>query len=357
MPFIYSATSRSTGRCGSTPDGGDARGGHHGVVCRAPLFHRLHGGGSVPPRFFGYLSMFTFAMLMLVTADNLVQLFFGWEGRRLASYLLIGFWYHKPEANAAAIKASSSIASATSASRSHLCGVHDDRGGRFRHHLPPGAGAGRQDHSLLQVGRRRPHLICVLLSWAPMGKSAQFLLHTWLPDAMEGPTPVSALIHAATMVTAGVFMVAGCRRCSSCQPDAQTFRHRDRRHHGDVRRHGRAGAERHQAHRRLFDLLAARLHVRRHGVGAYSVGMYHLFTLRSQGPSVPRFGLGDRGDASRAGHPQHGWAADKNPFTYITMVVGTLALTGFPMFAGYFSKDAIIEAAMRARIRRRCTAS
>jgi NADH-quinone oxidoreductase subunit L len=161
------------------------------------------------PRFFGYLSMFTFAMLMLVTADNLVQLFFGWEGVGLASYLLIGFWYHKPEANAAAIKA-----------------FVVNRIGDFGFALGIFAlfymtGAVDFDTVFAQapsiVGKTIPlfgwqieamTLICLLLFMGAMGKSAQFLLHTWLPDAMEGPTPVSALIHAATMVTAGVFMVA-----------------------------------------------------------------------------------------------------------------------------------------------------
>src|SRR6185437_15023275 len=161
------------------------------------------------PRFFAYLSMFTFAMLMLVTADNLVQLFFGWEGVGLASYLLIGFWYHKPEANAAAIKA-------------FVVNRIGDFGfalGIFAVFMLTGA------VDLDTVFAQAPALTgktihffywdvdaltltCLFLFMGAMGKSAQFLLHTWLPDAMEGPTPVSALIHAATMVTAGVFMVA-----------------------------------------------------------------------------------------------------------------------------------------------------
>src|SRR6266853_2416024 len=161
------------------------------------------------PRFFSYLSMFTFAMLMLVTADNLVQLFFGWEGVGLASYLLIGLWCHTPEANAAAIKA-----------------FIVNRVGDFGFSLGIFAvfmmtGAVKLDTVFAQapslVGKTIHFLswdfdaltlICLLLFMGAMGKSAQFLLHTWLPDAMEGPTPVSALIHAATMVTAGVFMVA-----------------------------------------------------------------------------------------------------------------------------------------------------
>ena len=161
------------------------------------------------PRFFAYLSLFTFAMLMLVTADNLVQLFFGWEGVGLMSYLLIGFWYDRPSANAAAIKA-----------------FVVNRVGDFGFSLgifltfyltgsiafdqvfaaAPGL-AGKTVH-FIGFNWDALTLACLLLFMGAMGKSAQFLLHTWLPDAMEGPTPVSALIHAATMVTAGVFMVA-----------------------------------------------------------------------------------------------------------------------------------------------------
>src|SRR6202000_1531346 len=161
------------------------------------------------PRFFAYLSFFTFAMLMLVTADNLVQMFFGWEGVGLASYLLIGFWYEKPSANAAAIKA-------------FVVNRIGDFGfslGMFAVFLLTGALnfetifaqapdlVGKNFH-FLWFDADALTVICLLLFMGAMGKSAQFLLHTWLPDAMEGPTPVSALIHAATMVTAGVFMVA-----------------------------------------------------------------------------------------------------------------------------------------------------
>src|SRR5687768_755616 len=162
------------------------------------------------PRFFAYLSLFTFAMLMLVTADNLVQMFFGWEGVGLASYLLIGFWYHKPSANAAALKA-------------FVVNRVGDFGfslGIFGTFLVFGtvsipaileAAPGMAGSTIGFAGMRvdTMTLICLLLFVGAMGKSAQLGLHTWLPDAMEGPTPVSALIHAATMVTAGVFMV--CR--------------------------------------------------------------------------------------------------------------------------------------------------
>ncbi len=176
------------------------------------------------PRFFAYLSIFTFFMLMLVTADNLVQMFFGWEGVGLASYLLIGFWYHKPEANAAAIKA-----------------FVVNRVGDFGFALGIFAlfamtGAVDFDTIFAQapslIGKTiwffgwhadALTLICLLLFMGAMGKSAQFLLHTWLPDAMEGPTPVSALIHAATMVTAGVFMVARLSPLFELAPNAQSF--------------------------------------------------------------------------------------------------------------------------------------
>src|SRR4029079_16715382 len=161
------------------------------------------------PRFFGYLSMFTFAMLMLVTADNLVQLFFGWEGVGLASYLLIGFWYHKPEANAAAIKAFIVNRIGDFGFALGIFAVYVMTGAIDLETIFAQAPAltGKTIH-FLSWDLDALTVICLLLFMGAMGKSAQFLLHTWLPDAMEGPTPVSALIHAATMVTAGVFMVA-----------------------------------------------------------------------------------------------------------------------------------------------------
>src|SRR5215468_5104429 len=176
------------------------------------------------PRFFAYLSLFTFAMLMLVTSDNLVQLFFGWEGVGLMSYLLIGFWYQKPEANAAAIKA-------------FIVNRVGDFGfslGIFTAFVMTGALdldtifaqapalTGKTIH-FLSSDVDALTLMCFLLFMGAMGKSAQFLLHTWLPDAMEGPTPVSALIHAATMVTAGVFMVARLSPLFDLAPTAQAF--------------------------------------------------------------------------------------------------------------------------------------
>src|SRR6266702_3986487 len=161
------------------------------------------------PRFFGYLSLFTFAMLMLVTADNLVQLFFGWEGVGLASYLLIGFWYQKPSANAAAIKAFVVNRVGDFGFALGIFAIFALVGSTDFDTIFGGA-SGLTGKTIDFLGWHTDALtlICLLLFMGAMGKSEQFLLHTWLPDAMEGPTPVSALIHAATMVTAGVFMVA-----------------------------------------------------------------------------------------------------------------------------------------------------
>jgi NADH-quinone oxidoreductase subunit L len=299
------------------------------------------------PRFFGYLSMFTFAMLMLVTADNLVQLFFGWEGVGLASYLLIGFWYHKPEANAAAIKA-----------------FIVNRVGDFGFALGIFAlfyrvGAVDFDTVFAQaptlVGKTIPlfgwnvdamTLICLLLFMGAMGKSAQFLLHTWLPDAMEGPTPVSALIHAATMVTAGVFMVARLSPLFELAPHAQAF----------VTFIGATtavfaatiGLVQNDIKRIIAYSTCSQLGYMfvAMGVGAYSVGMFHLFT-HAFFKALLFLGAGSVIHAMH--HEQDirymGGLKDRIPFTYVTMIVGTLALTGFPLTAGYFSKDAIIEAA------------
>jgi NADH-quinone oxidoreductase subunit L len=175
------------------------------------------------PRFFAYLSLFTFAMLMLVTADNLVQMFFGWEGVGLASYLLIGFWYEKPSANAAAIKAfvvnrvgdfgfALGIFMLFALSGSVI----------FDQIFAAAPGLAQKTMHVFGMNVNAMNMICLLLFMGAMGKSAQFLLHTWLPDAMEGPTPVSALIHAATMVTAGVFMVARLSPLFEYAPQALT---------------------------------------------------------------------------------------------------------------------------------------
>ena len=299
------------------------------------------------PRFFAYLSLFTFAMLMLVTADNLVQLFFGWEGVGLMSYLLIGFWYQKPEANAAAIKA-------------FVVNRIGDFGfslGIFAVFLMTGAVdfdtvfaqapalTGKTIH-FLSWDVDALTLICLLLFMGAMGKSAQFLLHTWLPDAMEGPTPVSALIHAATMVTAGVFMVARLSPLFELAPNAQTF----------VTFIGATtaffaatiGLVQNDIKRIIAYSTCSQLGYMfvAMGVGAYSVGMFHLFTHAF---FKALLFLGSGSVILAMHHEQDirhmGGLKDKIPFTYWTMVIGTLALTGFPLTAGYFSKDAIIEAA------------
>jgi len=299
------------------------------------------------PRFFCYLSFFTFAMLMLVTSDNLVQLFFGWEGVGLASYLLIGFWYHKPEANAAAIKA-------------FVVNRVGDFGfslGIFAVFALTGAVdfdtifaqapalAGKSFH-FLSWNVDALATVCLLLFMGAMGKSAQFLLHTWLPDAMEGPTPVSALIHAATMVTAGVFMVARLSPLFALSPGASAF----------VTFIGATtcmfaatiGLVQNDIKRVVAYSTCSQLGYMfvAMGVGAYSVGMFHLFThaffkaLLFLGSGSVIIAMHHEQDMRRMGGL---WR--KLPFTYATMLIGTLALTGFPFTAGYFSKDAIIESA------------
>ena len=299
------------------------------------------------PRFFGYLSFFTFAMLMLVTADNLVQLFFGWEGVGLASYLLIGFWYDRPAANAAAIKA-------------FVVNRVGDFGfslGIFAVFALTGAVdfdtifaqapalAGKSFH-FLSWNVDALTTVCLLLFMGAMGKSAQFLLHTWLPDAMEGPTPVSALIHAATMVTAGVFMVARLSPLFALSPGASAF----------VTFIGATtcmfaatvGLVQNDIKRVVAYSTCSQLGYMfvAMGVGAYSVGMFHLFThaffkaLLFLGSGSVIIAMHHEQDMRHMGGL---WR--KLPFTYATMVIGTLALTGFPLTAGYFSKDAIIESA------------
>ena len=307
-------------------------------------------GDPYKPRFFSYLSFFTFAMLMLATADNLVQLFFGWEGVGLASYLLIGFWYHKPEANAAAIKA-------------FLVNRVGDFGfslGIFAVFYLTGAvdfdtifalAPALAGKTLLFLSWKVNALtaVCLLLFMGAMGKSAQFLLHTWLPDAMEGPTPVSALIHAATMVTAGVFMVARLSPLFSLSPDASgfvtfigattaMFAATVALVQNDIKR-----IVAYSTCSQLGYMFVAM------GVGAYSVGMFHLFTHAFFKALL----FLCSGSVIIAMHHEQdirsmGGLWRKLPFTYATMVIGTLALTGFPFTAGYFSKDAIIESALVA---------
>jgi NADH-quinone oxidoreductase subunit L len=302
------------------------------------------------PRFFAYLSLFTFAMLMLVTADNLVQMFFGWEGVGLASYLLIGFWYHKPSANAAAIKA---FIVNRVGDFGFLLGIFAIfmLMGSIDFDTIFGGAAGLTGKTINFFGWRVDALTltCLLLFMGAMGKSAQFLLHTWLPDAMEGPTPVSALIHAATMVTAGVFMVARLSPLFELAPTAQAF----------VMFIGATtaffaatiGLVQNDIKRIVAYSTCSQLGYMfvAMGAGAYSVGMFHLFThaffkaLLFLGSGSVIYAMHHEQDIRNMGGL---WR--KIPYTYAVMVVGTLALTGFPLTAGYFSKDAIIESAYAA---------
>ena len=299
------------------------------------------------PRFFSYLSLFTFAMLMLVTADNLVQLFFGWEGVGLMSYLLIGFWYQKPEANAAAIKAFVVNRVGDFGFALGIFAVFAMTGAVDFDTVFAQAPAltGKTMH-FLSWDVDALTLICLLLFMGAMGKSAQFLLHTWLPDAMEGPTPVSALIHAATMVTAGVFMVARLSPLFELAPTAQTFV----TFIGGTTAFFAAtiGLVQNDIKRIVAYSTCSQLGYMfvAMGCGAYSVGMFHLFTHAF---FKALLFLGSGSVILAMHHEQDirhmGGLKDKIPFTYWTMVIGTLALTGFPLTAGYFSKDAIIEAA------------
>ncbi len=299
------------------------------------------------PRFFAYLSLFTFAMLMLVTSDNLVQMFFGWEGVGLASYLLIGFWYKKQSAKDAAMKA-------------FIVNRVGDFGfalGIFMVFWLTGsvafeqifaAAPGLKDAQTNFIGLHGHALTiaCILLFMGAMGKSAQFLLHTWLPDAMEGPTPVSALIHAATMVTAGVFMVARLSPLFEMAPAAQTvviiiggmtafFAATVGLVQNDIKR-----VVAYSTCSQLGYMFVAL------GAGGYAMGVYHLFT-HAFFKALLFLGAGSVIHAMH--HEQDirnmGGLARKIPYTAALMAIGTLALTGFPFTAGYYSKDAIIETA------------
>ncbi|GGH21450.1 NADH dehydrogenase subunit L [Cribrihabitans marinus] len=310
-------------------------------------------GESYKPRFFAYLSFFTFAMLMLVTADNLVQMFFGWEGVGVASYLLIGFYYRKPSANAAAIKA-----------------FVVNRVGDFGFALGIFAlfflvdsinlsdifaavpTLAETQLTFLWAEWNAAEVVALLLFIGAMGKSAQLILHTWLPDAMEGPTPVSALIHAATMVTAGVFLVSRMSPLYEFAPNASGF----------VMFLGAATAffaatvglvqtdiKRVIAYSTCSQLgymfVAA-------GVGMYSAAMFHLFT-HAFFKALLFLGAGSVIHAMH--HEQemtnYGGLRKKIPYTFWAMMIGTLAITGvgIPLttigFAGFLSKDAIIESA------------
>jgi len=296
-------------------------------------------------RFMSYLSLFTFAMLTLVTSDNFIQLFFGWEGVGLCSYFLIGFWFKKPSANAAAIKA-------------FLVNRVGDFGfalGIFLIFYIFGTVNYNEvfqkipeilDRELVFIGINinAVDLICLLLFLGAMGKSAQIFLHTWLPDAMEGPTPVSALIHAATMVTAGVFLVVRCSPIYEYSELALSiitiigmftafFAASVALVQTDIKK-----IIAYSTCSQLGYMFFAA------GVGAYSVAMFHLFThaffkaLLFLGSGSVIHSFKDEQDID-----QMGGVWKKLPYTYVLMIIGTLALTGFPFLSGFYSKDAIIE--------------
>ena len=297
------------------------------------------------PRFMAYLSLFTFAMLMLVTSDNFIQLFFGWEGVGLCSYFLIGFWFKKDTANSAAIKA-------------FVVNRVGDFGfalGIFLIFYLFGtvnyAEVFEQipsivDKNLVFLGIKvnAIDLICLLLFIGAMGKSAQILLHTWLPDAMEGPTPVSALIHAATMVTAGVFLVVRCSpiyEYSELALNVITIVGMSTAFFAATVALVQTDIKKIIAYSTCSQLgymfFAA-------GVGAYNVAMFHLFThaffkaLLFLGSGSVIHAFKDEQDINKMGGV---WK--KLPYTYVLMIIGTLALTGFPFLSGFYSKDAIIE--------------
>ena len=301
-------------------------------------------------RFFAYLSLFTFMMLMLVTADNFLQLFFGWEGVGLASYLLIGFWFKKASANAAAIKAFVVNRVGDFGLILGMAAIYFSVGSLQFDAVFASAEAlagGQFDF----LGMTVPMLttICLLLFMGAMGKSAQFLLHTWLPDAMEGPTPVSALIHAATMVTAGVFLVARCSPLFELSPTALNvvvvvgaltafFAATVGLVQNDIKR-----VIAYSTCSQLGYMFVGL------GIGAYQAAMFHLFThaffkaLLFLGAGSVIHAMGDEQDMRKMGG-----LCQLIPATFLMMFIGTIALTGFPLTAGYYSKDAIIEGAFAA---------
>ena len=297
------------------------------------------------PRFMAYLSLFTFAMLMLVTSDNFIQLFFGWEGVGLCSYFLIGFWFKKESANAAAIKA---FVVNRVGGFGFALGIFlifylfgTVNYSEVFQQMPTVVD---KNLSFLGFEVKAIDLICLLLFIGAMGKSAQILLHTWLPDAMEGPTPVSALIHAATMVTAGVFLVVRCSPIYEYSPlilnlitivgmTTAFFAATVALVQTDIKK-----IIAYSTCSQLGYMFFAA------GVGAYNVAMFHLFThaffkaLLFLGSGSVIHAFKDEQNINNMGGV---WR--KLPYTYALMVIGTLALTGFPFLSGFYSKDAIIE--------------
>ncbi|WP_440909427.1 NADH-quinone oxidoreductase subunit L [Candidatus Pelagibacter sp.] len=297
------------------------------------------------PRFMAYLSLFTFAMLMLVTSDNFIQLFFGWEGVGLCSYFLIGFWFKKESANAAAIKA---FVVNRVGDFGFALGIFlifylfgTVNYSEVFEQIPT---ITEKNLVFLGFDINAIDLVCLLLFIGAMGKSAQILLHTWLPDAMEGPTPVSALIHAATMVTAGVFLVV---RCSPIYEYSELvlniitivgmttalFAASVALVQTDIKK-----IIAYSTCSQLGYMFFAT------GVGAYNIAMFHLFThaffkaLLFLGSGSVIHAFKDEQDINKMGGV---WK--HLPYTYAMMIIGTLALTGFPFLSGFYSKDAIIE--------------
>ena len=305
------------------------------------------------PRFFAYLSLFTFAMLMLVTADNLVQMFFGWEGVGLASYLLIGFWFRKPSAGAAAIKA---FVVNRVGDLGFMLGIFGTYLVFQTTSIPAilEAAPAMSGSTITFVGMRlyTMDILCILLFVGAMGKSAQLGLHTWLPDAMEGPTPVSALIHAATMVTAGVFMVCRLSPMFETAPTALML----------VTIIGAAtcffaatiGTTQWDIKRVIAYSTCSQLGYMffAAGVGAYGAAMFHLFT-HAFFKALLFLGAGSVIHAMHHEQDMRYYGALRKhiPFTFYAMLAGTLAITGLGVyhlgagFAGFWSKDAILEVA------------
>ncbi|MFV0645452.1 MAG: NADH-quinone oxidoreductase subunit L [Sphingomonadaceae bacterium] len=305
------------------------------------------------PRFFAYLSLFTFAMLMLVTADNLVQMFFGWEGVGLASYLLIGFWFRKPSANAAAMKA---FIVNRVGDLGFMMGIFGTflvfQTTSIPEILAASPGMTGSDITFLGMRLQTMDVLCVLLFIGAMGKSAQLGLHTWLPDAMEGPTPVSALIHAATMVTAGVFMVCRLSPMFEAAPTALMI----------VTIVGAAtcffaatvGTTQWDIKRVIAYSTCSQLGYMffAAGVGAYNAAMFHLFT-HAFFKALLFLGAGSVIHAMHHEQDMRYYGALRKhiPLTFWAMMMGTLAITGVGIywvhagFAGFHSKDAILEAA------------
>jgi NADH-quinone oxidoreductase subunit L len=320
------------------------------VTCISTLIHLYSVGymshDPTTPRFFAYLSLFTFMMLMLVTADNLVQLFFGWEGVGLASYLLIGYWYEKESACAAAMKAFIVNRVGDFFFMLGLCLTFWVFGSIEFSEI---FGAIDQHKDARFGGLPAYEVICILLFLGACGKSAQLGLHTWLPDAMEGPTPVSALIHAATMVTAGVFLVARMSPVFEYAPTALAI----------VTVVGAStalfaatiGCVQNDIKRIIAYSTCSQLGYMffAAGVGAYQGAIFHLFThaffkallFLSAGSVI--HAMSEEQDIRKMGGI---WK--KIPVTYAVMWIGSLALAGVPFFAGYYSKDFVLEAAYAA---------